>query len=509
MADKKMMYRAVFVDDEPFVIEGLKAAIDWEGANFEIVYSSTNPLSALSYIQCNPVDLLITDVSMPQLSGLELIRLAKEANSLLTILVLSAYDNFEYVRTALRNGAENYLLKPLDPNELSESISSITEHLKDRSKLSDIYGSTMLTFRSIFIENWVKGSLEMEDFLTRAELLGVNLQLHNYTVLLFSAPQADVSGMARLFDYLLSSFVGNFQSHFYFETPNCLVCILSSRKDTPDMEGFLSSLSLVRSHLTFPFFVSVGHTVDNYEEVSESYRNAHRYLFLHHTAMEFYICQSMPPLPLPVTRTIEQNFSRISMEDYWAGLSLLLTPDLSSRQRMEFQLAVLNHGIQQTDSGSTDPKILAKLKELLCDTRNYNRLVAYLCSFVETCYEVLTQRQEFQSSAYPYVDAVIQAVHDFSNKEISLKTLASQLNMHPSYLGNIFHQQTGLYFNDYLNEERLKYAAELMETTTLKLKDIVDKTGFSSQTYFNRLFKRRFGMSPLSYRREIKLRNNP
>ena len=120
--------------------------------------------------------------------------------------------------------------------------------------------------------------------------------------------------------------------------------------------------------------------------------------------------------------------------------------------------------------------------------------------------DILLKRQELQKNRYPCVDAVMAAVHDFSNKEISLKTMAAKLNMHPSYLGNIFHQQTGFYFNDYLNEERLKYAAELMGTTNTKLKDIVDQAGFSSQAYFNRLFKRRFGTSPNTYRREVKMK---
>ena len=69
------------------------------------------------------------------------------------VLVLSAYDNFEYVRTALRNGAENYLLKPLNPEELLESIQSVAKHLKERNTLSNTYGSSMLTFRSLFTEN--------------------------------------------------------------------------------------------------------------------------------------------------------------------------------------------------------------------------------------------------------------------------------------------------------------------------------------------------------------------
>lgn len=501
MIQQKQTYRAVIVDDEPFVLDGLRAAIDWEGFNFEIVYSSTNPVSVLTYLKNNPVDLLITDISMPQMSGLELIRLAKAANPLMMILVLSAYDNFEYVRTALRNGAENYLLKPLDPDELSDSISTISEHLAERTQISHTYGSTMLTFRSHFVEAWVKGAFNTEDFMTRAELLGINLALSNYTVLLFSSISADADAMSVLFDKLLSAMVGRFQSHFYFESTHCLVCILSDLKGSFNREEFLTSVDRQRPGIPCTFFVSAGHTVDNYEDVSESYRNAHRYLFLRHTIMTSYLC-SASPLSFPVRSIIEQDFSEISEEDYLCGLSSVLTASLSNRERMELQLAVLNHGLFQTETACENESVVEKLREICCNTSNYVALMAYLKSFVHLCYQVLTSNKEEQTGNYPYVETVIQAIHNFSNKDISLKTLAAQLNMHPSYLGNIFRQQTGYYFNDYLNEERLKYAAHLMSTTSLKLKDIVERAGFSSQTYFNRLFKRRFGMSPLSYRRE-------
>ena len=78
--------------------------------------------------------------------------------------------------------------------------------------------------------------------------------------------------------------------------------------------------------------------------------------------------------------------------------------------------------------------------------------------------------------------------------------------MHPSYLGSIFHQQTGYYFNDYLNEERLKYAAKLMEDNSVRLKDISDMAGFSSQTDFTRQFKKYFNQSPNTYRKNLKMR---
>ena len=128
---------------------------------------------------------------------------------------------------------------------------------------------------------------------------------------------------------------------------------------------------------------------------------------------------------------------------------------------------------------------------------------------------MLSARELPQSAAQQYVRMIMEEVHNFSNKDVSLKTLAARLNMHPSYLGSIFHQQTGYYFNDYLNEERLKYAAKLMENSNtvatdsnIRLKDIADMTGFSSQTYFNRQFKKRFNASPNTYRRELKLKGH-
>lgn len=498
------MYQVVIVDDEPFVLEDLKKSIDWEGSNFEIAYADTDPQHVLSYIHSHTVDLLITDINMPEMSGPTLITEAKAIQPLLSVLVLSAYDNFEYVRTALRNGAENYLLKPLNPEELLESIQSVAKHLKERNTHSNTYGSSMLTFRSLFTENWVKGTLDSADFLTRAELLGINLSLNNYTVCIFSSTDANAQKMSSLFDWLLASCIGKFQSHFYFETPTCLVCILSGTDSAPDMEQFLADLNTVRGLFPFSFFVSVGNTVDNYEDVSESYRNAHSYLFLKHTEMKELICSSLL-LPLSVHTVIEQNFSAVPLDTYLNQVMDAFNPSLDTRKRMAFQLTVINHGLSQTNFEKNRPQeLLALLKEIPGSGKYFHEIQAYLKQFISTCYQILANLQSAQSSQYPCVDAVIDAIHEFSNKEISLKTLASQLNMHPSYLGNIFHQQTGYYFNDYLNEERLKYAAELMKETGLKMKEIVDQSGFSSQTYFNRLFKRKYGTSPLAWRREMK-----
>lgn len=105
------------------------------------------------------------------------------------------------------------------------------------------------------------------------------------------------------------------------------------------------------------------------------------------------------------------------------------------------------------------------------------------------------------------IDVVIHAIQSFSDKNLSLKTIAARLNVSPSYLGAMFRQQTGMYFNDYLAKARIDYAMKLLSTTDLKVKDIVEKCCFASQTYFNRSFKRFYGTSPANYRRNLKMRD--
>ena len=144
------MYQAVIVDDEPYIVEHLTHAIDWNGFQLEIGYAATSSVKALEYVLANPVSIVITDIAMPDIDGLSLIQRIKEAKPYIYVIVLSAYNNFEYARTALKYGAENYLLKPIDSDELSDTISQIAGHIQEREQLNSTYGQAMLTFRNAF-----------------------------------------------------------------------------------------------------------------------------------------------------------------------------------------------------------------------------------------------------------------------------------------------------------------------------------------------------------------------
>lgn len=498
------MYQAVIVDDEPYIVAGLEKAIDWNGFQLEIGCATTDPQAALEYILTNPVSVIITDVSMPVLNGLQLIQKIKEVKPSVYIIVLSAYDNFEYARTALRYGAENYLLKPLDPDELSDTISQIISHLQERDQLNSTYGRAMLTFRNAFTEQWVKNLLTNNELYTKSELLGINLDATNFTVIIFSCPcrslQQPETVMSRFFEFFLQYLPGHYTGNFFFETPTRLVGVLSAVEEE-NIHSFLRKIIHVAAASDICIFASVGSTVDHYADVHLSYHQADSLAFLEYTQMPYVFH--------------EQN------EDLWSAAGQALADydscqgqnDNAIKQLYQryhpFQssVAVLSYRINHLCKNEYEllnkyPELAEALAGLPSASENTSVFYVFVKQFLKNSDSLLVRVKQ---SMYPCVDAVIKAVHEFSDKEISLKTLSAKLNVTPSYLGTVFHQQTGYYFNDYLAEARLKYAAELLENTDLKIKDIVDKIGFASQTYFNRSFKRYYDTSPVNYRRDKKV----
>ena len=500
------MYQAVIVDDEPYIAEGIKNAIDWSGFGFEIALAATNPLKALDYIISNRVHLLITDISMPDMDGVTLLTEAKRVNPLLSVIVLSAFDNFEYVRPALRHGAENYLLKPLDPDELTESISQIVRHIQEREELSANYGTSMLTFRSTFIEHWVKNSLASDDLTRRASLLGINLNAGNYTVAVFSTRTPDNFILSRFFNLLLSLLPGRFTAHFYFETPRQLVCILTAlhpeSETVSDLMDYLESPSLL---LEFPIFYACGPTVTSALEVPYSYQCACPLLLLKYTRLDGCLYSQSAPYR-SMWQKLYRNAAELTLLEYEQPITAVFRTIRSAQTARQCTISILCHLYQSLFSSADNlpaqyPKLAALLKEFPEETARTAEYEEYSKAFAAACFSSPRSLSELS----PCVEAVIQAVHEFSDKDISLKTLAARLNMSPSYLGNLFRQQTGSYFNDYLTQARLQYAIGLITATDMKMKDIVEKAGFSSQTYFNRIFKQHYQVSPIVYRRRLKL----
>ncbi|MGL5693706.1 MAG: response regulator, partial [Peptostreptococcaceae bacterium] len=128
------MYKVYLLDDEFFILEGLKCILPWEEYGFEIVGSASNGKDGFEEIIKMDIDLIVTDIMMPKMTGLELMSQLKGINYETNFIVLSAFEEFSYAKQAMNMGAENYLLKPVDIEELSENLKSINKKLKKKEK---------------------------------------------------------------------------------------------------------------------------------------------------------------------------------------------------------------------------------------------------------------------------------------------------------------------------------------------------------------------------------------
>lgn len=368
----------------------------------------------------------------------------------------------------------------------------------------------LLTFRSTFAEQWVKNSLSSKELHQKGELLGINLEANHYTVVIFSSHVHDISKMSKFYEMVLSTFIGKFMSTIYFENPQRFACVLSqTNTQEADLKPMIKKAEAASLALSYPVFISIGNTVPDCDKVYESYENAHQMLFVQYTGIKTFVYQ---PNMNSVKNCVAKSFSKFdSLETANEEELIEITQDLLKKSSIlstseVVSFFIISNLIQKLDIDVLElPDHYNAVYKLLTAYSTYKNSISVITNFTISFIQELKFTLSEAQNYYPFVDAVIKSVLDFSDKDISLKTLATKLNMSSSYLGNIFKKQTGYYFNDYLTEARLKYAAQLILTTDMKMKEIVDHVGFSSQTYFNRTFKRYYKVSPLSYRRNNKL----
>ena len=167
------MYSVFLVDDEPILLEGIRSKIDWESIGINFVGEATDGEIALSMLQELKPDILITDVKMPFMDGLELAAAIKKIQPWIKIIILSGHDEFDYAKKAISIGVEDYLLKPFTASEVIESVKKVTEHIDlERAQLSSIsrmkeeLKSRNKLIQKEFLNNLVHGSLNFDEAVT-------------------------------------------------------------------------------------------------------------------------------------------------------------------------------------------------------------------------------------------------------------------------------------------------------------------------------------------------------
>lgn len=495
------MLKTSIVDDEPFVIRGLLNLLDWEKYNCEIIFTAHSSKDIIEFVETNQIDLLITDIHMPDLDGISLIKKVKTINPNIRIIVISAYDKFSYVKEVLKLGAENYLLKPIDKMELCDTLQKIMENV-DNDLSSNLHDISV--FRNNILNMWVKNATTDYSFKYQAELAEININSKEYCVILVEFNQGintSIETIERFISHCKRVFNGN--GYFFPESSTRMIGILTSLNTLH--KNTLIELSTYNDNI----FIAVGNTITSYKDINISYTLAQKYLPVKYMIkmpiifsgqfIELYSGPSNNDLLMLRILILKDKTKEVLT--WWT--SVINTIETIERQKYASISIVMNilNAINVTTINLSP--LVINLLDKFQTLDNESKLNKWIQDFMHSIFS--NDMSEVNSILHPYVKKVMDIVKDkYQDEDVSLKTIANHLAVNSAYLGQLFKTFTGKYFHDYLSGYRLMQVENLLLESKLKISDIAIATGFTSQSYLNKIFKKKYNLSPIEFRQKYK-----
>lgn len=504
------MKKILIVDDETIVRFTLRSMINWEQFGFEIAADCINAMQALDYMSKNEVDMLITDVKMPDMSGIELLRNLTDAGNMPVTLVLSGYNEFEMVREAFRLGAYDYVLKSdLNVQNLERLLNSLNENIFKGYKEKDYYRSEYRMEASeenpepLKSGNYGVVLFEVDDFVRQAARFGENLkekmekpmlELCRQIPRISSRGKVVAVNPARYILYYRVSDQVQYQSgivsivrqlqavwHDYMNLD--VSAGVSLPADSADMEKTIQKCELLLRMGAVTGKVSIttewenGCLAEKSERVKEKYEKLVKALYF---ADELQI-----------------ESGKKHLFDRWNSVK-----EQEVKEELMIIIALLAMKFREYDDDfySLFPvKVDYRNKIIRLD--GVRELELWTNNYFSWIREYIMNRKDQKQ-----IDIMLRAkrfiTDNYANPEITLKSVADYIGLNDKYFSSRFTKETGCTFSAFLTDIRLQKAKNLMNTTDLRMYEISERVGYNSVEHFNRMFKREFLISPGDYKKK-------
>lgn len=527
------MYSVFIVDDEVIVRDGIRNKIDWEKSGFTFAGEAGDGEIALSMIQDIKPDILITDIKMPFMDGLELSRMVKKLLPWTKIIILSGHDEFEYAKKAISIGIADYILKPFTSEELLVSMNRAVEDLdKQKQRFSDIkkmkesLESASLLAKEKLLSDIVLGVITGADAVRLAADMKVDLISRFYTVCISEIyPVGGKSSkLIEVKSRLLSIADNNPKSTVFFISPERAVFILKSVQLEQAEEDSYNLANAVEHEISAGtdscVVTSIGMTVDRIAKINDSYNSAVQYLNQNrlipnkNMIINTSDCSENGVTPSDLKETdplvdriryadegeIEQIVNQYLecidevREDFASTASYLLVDIIMSISKLAEDLG--------GDVKDIAPEILSRSfvsgavssKEIF--TREVKRILSAVLAWRNS--RIQGKYGNVILRAKKYIE------ENFANPDICLMSTAKAVNMSPNHFSSVFSQECGMTYIEYLTNVRIERAKKLLKNTAMRSSEIAYEIGFSDPHYFSFIFKKVSGCSPQEFRAKEK-----
>lgn len=529
MVAKGEKYRVILVDDEPVILRSLRVAVPWEELDLEIVGEARGGEAALQLVHELSPHMIISDIRMPGMDGITLMKevLAENANRL--FIFISGYGEFEYAREALREGAFDYLLKPIDHDELIEMIrrakKTLEKQMENDKLLHSVQVLSVLARERMFAEfiegnqsqthlqhmRWLENSELMQDYFMAVIQLDHFMKLNEQW-----SPEE-----RRLWLFAVRNILGEWSmargalTMFPFHGGEWVLLFPSTLTSQKEELGS-DVIRQIQLYTKLSCSIGFSQTVAGMERLSEAYQSAAKALYQrfysdragvfvdqpsreHGADREAKYPKHLEAVLLDSIRTLnrerlltaldetkqyieEQAFSKEAAERIIVELTVVMFRQYEQMNLLsEWSLEGL---LQELQSLETLHEMIGLLKT------NFGRWISESrdSQFKDNVQTVIAKTQEYILSNY--------------HKDLSMEEVAERADLSISHFCLLFKQVTGYTFLEYLTECRIEKAKYILKNSHVKVFQVAPMVGYQDPRYFTQVFKKVTGMTPTEFREE-------
>ncbi len=530
-----MLMKVMLVDDEPFILQGLSVIIDWEKEGYEIVKKASDGQEALDYLKEKEVDLIITDIRMPQINGLELLeKVRNEKLSEAYIIILSGYNDFKYAQAAIRYSCMDYILKPVQKEQLLENIRRVTK--KRENMIQEEIDSQRMQ-RGYLLQNMMallQGKAKEQNLSYIKENLHCGTAARYLHICL-----NDLSALEEMSDeeiselkdqvyeqvscYLREDADHLFKDFFVYEEEYEIGFVYFDymAKDRGlTEEEFMRALHRTAQGGSekLPVILLVGKRVEDISRISRSYSSACvlRSFKGFQDTKNIYFYEKEVQVNLSKTVLCKQSLDNLVMAVDQNDIiainksvdELFMEMDRLDRTRETVTMnlnwlifRLINLAAEQDESINQD-EVLSYIGESVSKEEILRGSRSHLRKFASKFAEYLVQLRKNVSKGI--LTEIENEVKEHYAENLTLRELGQKYYLNSSYLGQIFRKRYGQSFKSYLNNYRIKEAASQLIRTDKKISQIAEDVGYRDLDYFISRFIEQEGCTPSRYRKSAR-----
>lgn len=537
------MIKVFLVEDEAIVRRGIRNNIPWEKEGFEFAGEASDGELAYPMIKKIKPDIVITDIKMPFMDGLELASIIKKELPDTKIIILSGYNEFDYAKKAISIGVTDYQLKPVSSEKLLETIKRVGDLVREeqeQKKLLEEYKKenreNMEQSKAKLFYAMVENTLSTAEILEWGNWLGMDMTASYYTVILLkimsSSEENTYQESLVECEEKVEQFLQKQECIYYFKRWGEGWFLLVRSEDEEEfsqlirgLREFMRGVIPEKEKDNLHYFGGIGNTVQRLRDVRQSFISANRvFTARFFTELNQVITEENLRKDQEAEKENEDlkdinisNMDRKLLEDflkvgdvdeaglfldtYFEKIGIKNHSSLIFRQYLMVDMFFCVSKFLEKLGGSSQEIVnkFGDVEEIKARVHSSSQMCQYM---KELFTEAIKLRDSLSQDKYSRLleEAKQYVKQNYANNEISLNMVASHVGISPSYFSTIFRQETGHSFTEYLTEMRMEKARELLRCTNKKTAEISFDVGYKDSHYFSYIFKKTQGVTPKEYR---------